>query len=148
MKISDILRPNDVLLIDNVDTKRQLLEKMSAAIAQGTKIDAMTMFDIVWERENLGTTAFGGGTALPHGRIPGLDNVKGMFAKLGKGLDFEAKDGKEVDLVFMLISPENSGADHLSALAQISKIVKDEKNCEKIRQAQTVAEIYQILIQD
>lgn len=145
MKISDILTISDVMVIDNVDSKKQLLKDMSIKIAEGTNIDGRSAFDVIVERENLGSTGFGGGTALPHGRIPGLKKLKGVFAKLNQAINFDASDNQPVDLFFMLISPENSGADHLSALAQISKIIKDEECCDKIRKAQTSDEIYRIL---
>ncbi len=148
MKISDILTDNDVIIINNAASKRQLLKEMSIKIAEGTGIDDRSMFDIILERENLGATAFGGGTAVPHGRIPELKHLKGLFAKLQKGIDFEADDNQPVDLVFMLVSPENSGADHLSALAQISKIIKDEEVCDQLRNAESTKEIYRILTQN
>ncbi len=148
MKISDILTANDVIVINNAASKRQLLKEMSIKIAEGTGIDDRSMFDIILERENLGSTAFGGGTAVPHGRIPELKQLKGLFAKLQKGIDFEADDNQPVDLVFMLVSPENSGADHLSALAQISKIIKDEEICGQLRNAGSTEEIYRILTQN
>ncbi len=148
MKISDILTDNDVIVINNAASKRQLLKEMSIKIAEGTGIDDRSMFDIILERENLGSTAFGGGTAVPHGRIPELKQLKGLFAKLQKGIDFEADDNQPVDLVFMLLSPENSGADHLSALAQISKIIKDEEICDQLRNADSTEEIYRILTQN
>ena len=137
MKISDILTDSDVVIIDEVDSKKQLLKQMSMKIAEGTDIDARNMFDIIVERENLGSTGFGGGAALPHGRVPGLKQIKGVFARLNKGVDFNASDDKPVDLFFMLVSPENSGADHLSALAQISRVIKDEDCCDNIRKAQS-----------
>ena len=148
MKISDILTDNDVIVINNAASKRQLLKEMSIKIAKGTGIDDRSMFDIILERENLGSTAFGGGTAVPHGRSPELKQLKGLFAKLQKGIDFEADDNQPVDLVFMLVSPENSGADHLSALAQISKIIKDEEVCDQLRNAESTKEIYRILTQN
>ena len=148
MKISDILTDNDVIVINNAASKRQLLKEMSIKIAEGTGIDDRSMFDIILERENLGSTAFGGGTAVPHGRIPELKHLKGLFAKLQKGIDFEADDNQPVDLVFMLVSPENSGADHLSALAQSSKIIKDEEVCDQLRNAESTKEIYRILTQN
>ena len=148
MKISDILTANDVIVINNAASKRQLLKEMSIKIAEGTGIDDRSMFDIILERENLGSSAFGGGTAVPHGRIPELKQLKGLFAKLQKGIDFEADDNQPVDLVFMLVSPENSGADHLSALAQISKIIKDEEICGQLRNAGSTEEIYRILTQN
>lgn len=145
MKISDILSGNDIVIINDTLSKKQLLQEMTAKLAQGTGIDERSMLDIITERENLGSTAFGGGTALPHGRVPGLKNLKGIFAKLGTGIDFEAADNRPVDLLFMLVSPENSGADHLSALAQISRVIKNDDVCIKIREAQTSDEIYRIL---
>ena len=148
MKISDILTANDVIVINNAASKRQLLKRNEHKIAEGTGIDDRSMFDIILERENLGSTAFGGGTAVPHGRIPELKQLKGLFAKLQKGIDFEADDNQPVDLVFMLVSPENSGADHLSALAQISKIIKDEEICGQLRNAGSTEEIYRILTQN
>ncbi len=148
MKISDILAGNDVVILDNAASKKQLLKIMSDKLAVGSGIDNLTMFDIILERESLGSTAFGGGVALPHGRVPGLHKLKGIFARLSDGIDFEAADGQPVDLVFMLVSPENSGADHLSALAQISKVIKNEEICAKIRTANNANEIYRLLTTD
>lgn len=102
MKISDILTSSDVIVIDDAVSKKRLLQEMSRKLAEDTGIDERTMFDIVAERENLGSTGFGGGTALPHGRIPGLRHVKGVFAKLNKGIDFAACDNRPVDRVLCL----------------------------------------------
>lgn len=145
MKISDILNSADVLVIDDNVSKRQLLEILSEQAAKSSNVDARTLFDILLERENLGTTAFGKGTALPHGRVPELKATQAVFAKIKNGADFEAADGQKVDLVFMLLSPENSGADHLTALAAISKILKDEELCAKLRKASDTKHIYALL---
>ncbi len=145
MKISDILSADDVCTVVGIEAKKALLDAAGEKLAKKTGVDKLTMFDVIQERENLGSTAFGGGTALPHGRIPGLSNLKGLFVRLDKGIDFNAADGKPVDLLFFLVSPENSGADHLSALAQISKILKDENRCAEIRNAKTAADIYRLL---
>ena len=111
-------------------------------------IDDRSMFDIILERENLGSTAFGGGTAVPHGRIPELKQLKGLFAKLQKALISKPMTISRLIWYFMLVSPENSGADHLSALAQISKIIKDEEICGQLRNAGSTEEIYRILTQN
>ncbi len=145
MKISDILKSSDVLVLNDVANKRQLLKDLAEQAAKSSNVDARTLFDVVLERENLGSTAFGKGTALPHGRIPELDKTQTVFAKISNGTDFDAADGQKVDLVFMLLSPENSGADHLTALAEISRIIKSEEACAKLRKATTEAEIYKIL---
>ena len=145
MKISDIMTEKNVVLGLKANSKRQLLQELSDKAAEITGINERTIFDIVLERENLGSTGFGGGTALPHGRIPELDKVYGLFAKLNAPVDFEAVDNKPVDLVFLLLSPEGSGADHLTALAQISRILKDGNTCEKLRQMNNGEEIYALL---
>ncbi len=148
MKISDILTNSDVIILDGGVSKRQFLQDISNKLAENIGVDGRAMFDIIAEREHLGSTGFGGGTALPHGRVPGLKRLKAIFAKLNKGIDFEADDNQPVDLFFILVSPENSGADHLSALAQISKIIKDKERCDKIREAKSCNDIYQLLISD
>ena len=145
MKISDIMTEKNVVLGLKANSKRQLLQELASKAAELTGINERTIFDIVLERENLGSTGFGGGTALPHGRIPELDKVYGLFAKLNAPVDFEAVDNKPVDLVFLLLSPESNGADHLTALAQISRILKDEETCAKLRAASSKEEIQALL---
>jgi PTS system nitrogen regulatory IIA component len=145
MKISDILNVADVITLDDISSKRELLQNLTTQAAKTANVDGRTLFDVVLERENLGTTAFGKGTALPHGRIPELNKIQTVFAKVNGGADFDAADGQKVDLVFMLLSPENSGADHLMALAEMSKLIKNESTCSKLRKATSSSEIYKIL---
>lgn len=145
MKLSDILHATDVLVLDGVSSKRQLLQDLADHAAKTAGVDARTLFDVVLERENLGTTAMGKGIALPHARVPSLKHTQALFAKIKGGVDFEAADQKKADLVFMLLSPEDSGADHLNALAEISRIVKSDTECAKLRKAASPAEIYKIL---
>ncbi len=145
MNIADIISKKAVL--DNVQaaSKRELIQCLSNRIATLSGLDDRVIFDAVWERENLGSTGYGEGVAFPHARIDGLDKVCGMFARLDEPVDFDSLDGKPVDLVFLLISPENSGADHLTALAALSRILKTEGSCEKLRKARSIDEIYTIL---
>ncbi len=145
MKLSEIMSGNSIFMGLKSNSKRQLLQDMANKAAEITGINERTIFDTVLERENLGSTGFGEGTALPHGRFAELDKVYGFFAKLNSPVDFEAIDGKPVDLVFMLLSPEGNGADHLTALAQASRILKDESTRTKIRQISSAQEIYAIL---
>ena len=135
MNIADIISKSAVL--DNVQaaSKRELVQSLSERIAALSGLDERAVFDAVWERENLGSTGYGEGVAFPHARIEGLEKVCGMFARLEE----------PVDLVFMLISPENSGADHLTALAALSRILKTEGSCDKLRKARSTDEIYAIL---
>ena len=141
MNIADIISKSAVL--DNVQaaSKRELVQSLSERIAALSGLDERAVFDAVWERENLGSTGYGEGVAFPHARIEGLEKVCG----LEEPVDFDSLDGKPVDLVFMLISPENSGADHLTALAALSRILKTEGSCDKLRKARSTDEIYAIL---
>ena len=140
MKISEIMSVNSIVLSLKANNKRQLLQALAEKAAEITGISERTIFDTILEREN-----FGGGTALPHGRLAELNKVYGFFARLHAPLDFDAIDDKPVDLVFLLLSPESNGADHLTALAQISRILKDEATCTKLRAAASDEEIYALL---
>lgn len=145
MNIADIISKEAVF--DNVQAsnKRELVQILSSKIANLSGLDERVIFDAVWERENLGSTGYGDGVAFPHARIEGLDKVSALFARLDEPVDFDSLDGKPVDLVFLLISPENSGADHLTALATLSRVLKAEGSCEKLRKAHSLDEIYTVL---
>lgn len=145
MNIADIISKSAVLDNVQVSSKRELIQVLSQRIASFSGLDERAVFDAVWERENLGSTGYGDGVAFPHARIEGLDKVCGVFARLEEPVDFDSLDGKAVDLVFMLVSPENSGADHLTALAALSRILKTEGSCEKLRKARSIDEIYTVL---
>ncbi len=145
MKISEIMNENCIVVGIKAQNKRQLLQELAQKASEITQISERTIFDSLLERENLGSTGFGGATALPHARIAEAGKVSGIFAKLNTPIDFDAVDGKPVDLIFMLISPEGSGADHLTALAKASRILKDEATCNKIRQISKCEEIYALL---
>lgn len=145
MNISEIMTEKNIFVGIKAGSKRELLQEMSANIAALTKLDERTVFDTLLERENLGSTGFGGGTALPHGRFAGLDKVHAFLCRTASPIAFEAIDDKPVDLIVFLLSPEDSGADHLTALAKISRVLKDETTCAKIRQMSSAIEIYALL---
>ena len=145
MNVADIISKNAVLDNVQVSNKRELIQSLAEKMASLCGLDERTIFDAVWERENLGSTGYGEGVAFPHARIEGLSKVCVMFARLDDAVDFDAIDGKKVDLVFLLVSPENSGADHLTALASLSRILKTEGSCEKLRKARSVDELYAVL---
>ena len=145
MKISDILSQNTIITSLKADTKRELLKEMSAKLAHHENIDFHLVEDAMLERETLGSTGYGEGVAFPHARIEGAKRVKAYFTKLSSPIEFDSVDGEGVDLVFMLVSPENSGADHLQALATLSKAMHNKAMCAKLRKATTKDEIYKIL---
>jgi PTS system nitrogen regulatory IIA component len=145
MKISDIMSIDSILLSVKAKNKRQLLEEVAHLAAEKTKIDERTIFDAIWERENLGSTGLGNGVALPHGRLAELNKVYVFFVKLTSAIDFNAIDNKPIDIMFMLLSPESSGADHLTALAKISRVLKDNTLIDKLRKVTDAEEIYALL---
>ena len=145
MRLSEIMSANSVVLSLKSNNKRQLLQELAQKASEITGINDRTIFDTILERENLGSTGFGGGTALPHGRIRELDKVFSLFVRLNSPVDFDSIDNKPVDLIFLLLSPESNGADHLTALAQISRVLKDEETCAKLRAAKSKEEIYALL---
>ncbi len=145
MNISNILTEKSIFVGLKSGSKREFLQDLAQKASEFTNIDALTIFDAILERENLGSTGFGGGTALPHGRFADLNKVYAFFAKPTYPLDFDAIDNKPVDTVFLLMSPENSGADHLTALAMLSRILKDESTCNKLREISDSTGIYALL---
>ncbi len=145
MKISDIIKKSNVYADLKSGSKRNLLQELAQKAAVETGINERTIFDALLERENLGTTGFGGGTALPHARLENLDKIYGFFAKLETPMSYDSVDNRPVDLVFMLLSPDSSGADHLTALAQISRLLKNENTCEKLRSTNNPEELYALL---
>lgn len=145
MKLSDIVSQNTILASIKADNKSELLHEMSVKLGHHENIDEQTVEDAMLEREKLGSTGYGAGVAFPHARIEGAKRVKAYFAKLAAPVEFDAVDGLGVDLVFMLVSPENSGADHLEALAALSKAMRNKTLCAKLRKATTKDEIYKLL---
>lgn len=145
MNITDIMTEKNIFIGLKVNGKRDLLQEIASKIAERSGLDERTIFDTLLERESLGSTGFGSGVALPHGRFSDLDKVQAYLFKTSSPVDFEAIDNKPVDLLFVLISPEDSGADHLTALAQISRILKDEGICSQLRQMNTPLEIFALL---
>ena len=104
-----------------------------------------SIFEALLERERLGTTGIGAGTAVPHARLPGLVQLHGIFARLEKPIDFEAIDDRPVDLIFALLTPDGAGADHLKALARVSRLLRDRAICEKLRGTDRADALYALL---
>jgi PTS system nitrogen regulatory IIA component len=133
MDISDLLRPGSVIANLRMNSKKQALQELARRAAGLTGLPERAIFDTLWERERLGSTGMGMGTAIPHGKIAGLTQPFGMFVRLEKPMDFEAVDEQPVDIIFVLLTPEDAGADHLKALARISRLFRDRAMCDKLR---------------
>jgi len=145
MNITNLLQEKNIFLGLKSGSKREFLQDLAQRASNCCSIDALTLFDAIMERENLGSTGMGNGVAIPHGRFCELDHPLVFFARPTDAVEFDSIDGKPVDLVFLLISPENSGADHLTALALLSRCLKDNSICERLRQMATSTEIYALL---
>jgi len=117
--------------------KRSLLQQLANLAAQRLGLDAGAVNAGLTEREQLGSTGFGQGVAIPHAKIDGLARIYGLFARLGEPVDFKAIDGRPVDLVFLLLSPPGAGAEHLKALAAISRVTRDAATLERLRGARS-----------
>jgi PTS system nitrogen regulatory IIA component len=145
MNISDLLAPDAVLTGLKVQSKKQLLQELSAKAHLVTGLPERRIFETLIERERLGTTGVGSGIAIPHGRIAEAGKITGIFARLETGIDYEAVDSQPVDLVFMLLAPESAGADHLKALARVSRLLRNQATCEKLRAAGSAEALYALL---
>jgi PTS system nitrogen regulatory IIA component len=145
MNIQDLLAPDAVLSGFKVQSKKQLLQELAARASLLTRLPERRIFETLMERERLGTTGVGQGVAIPHGRLSDVKGIHGVFAKLDSPLDYDAVDNQPVDLVFMLLAPEGAGADHLKALARVSRLLRNQQACEKLRAAKSTEAIYAIL---
>lgn len=148
MNIADLLAPDAVLPALKAQSKKQLLQELAARSHALTHLSERRIFETLVERERLGTTGVGSGIAIPHGRMSEAKAITGIFARLENPVDYEAVDSQPVDLVFMLLAPENAGADHLKALARVSRLLRDKQTCEMLRSAPTAEAIYAILTGD
>ena len=145
MEIVDLLTPAGVIPNLRATSKRQALQELAKRAAALTGRHERQIFDVLLERERLGTTGIGMGTAIPHGRLPDLPNLYGLFARLEKPIDFEAIDDHPVDLIFLLLTPDSAGADHLKALARISRLLRDKAVCDKLRGTDRADALYALL---
>ena len=147
MNIAEIVQPGSVLSPLHAQNKKQLLTELANALARVSCVESRPVFDALLQREKLGSTGIGQGIAIPHGRVPGLTKVHGVFARLSHPLAFDASDGAPIDLVFALASPPQSSADHLTALARVSRLLRDAATLAKLRGTDNPDGLYAILTQ-
>lgn len=145
MELQDFLAPTAVIADLRASSKKQLLQQLSHRAAVLTGLDERRLLETVLERERLGSTGFGGGVAIPHGKVDGLSQVFGMFARLGTPIDYDALDCQPVDLVFLLLAPQGAGADHLKALACVSRTFRDRAVTAKLRGSTSGDALYAML---
>ena len=143
----DLITPQAILPNLKAGSKKQALQDMARRAAELTGQHERAIFDVLLERERLGTTGVGHGIAIPHGKLPSLERVWGVFARLERPIDYDAIDEQPVDLMFLLLAPEQAGADHLKALARVSRLLRDQSMCEKLRGSDSADAIYALLTQ-
>ena len=137
MQLADFLDCDAIKTALPAGNKRSLLQQLANAAGQRLGIDPAEVLAAISEREQLGSTGFGQGVAIPHAKIEGLDRLYGLFARLAEPVDYKAIDGRKVDLVVLLLSPPDAGAEHLKALAAISRVTRDSGTLERLRGARS-----------
>ncbi|WP_373088592.1 PTS IIA-like nitrogen regulatory protein PtsN [Sneathiella sp.] len=148
MEIRELISPKTVFSGLKATSKKQALQELARRAAVITGCPERAILDVLLERERLGTTGIGKGIAIPHGKLAGIDRVYGFFAKLNNGIDFDAMDDLPVDLLFLLLAPETAGADHLKALARVSRTLRDKGRCEKLRGSHDADALYAVLTEE
>lgn len=145
MNIVDFITADAVVAPLRAATKAQALAELAKRAAVLTGRSEAEILAAVTEREALGSTGFGGGIAIPHAKLKGIDRIHGVFARLDRAIDFQAIDGQPVDLLCLLLAPAAGNADHLKALACVSRSLRDAATCGRLRQGTTPAALYAAL---
>ncbi|MBB4348889.1 MULTISPECIES: PTS IIA-like nitrogen regulatory protein PtsN [Rhizobiaceae] len=145
MALADLLHQDAIIPALKATSKKQLLQELATKAAKLTGVSEREIFDVILQRERLGSTGVGHGIAIPHGKLNGISSISGIFARLESPVDFEALDDEPVDLVFLLLAPEGAGADHLKALSRIARVLRDQDLAAKLRQTDSASAIYAFL---
>lgn len=145
MDVSDFITPDSIIPVLKANGKKQALQELAERAAQQTGLDERQIYDTLLQRERLGSTGVGNGIAIPHGKLKSLNRIHGIFARLGKPIDFESLDDQPVDLVFLLLAPESAGADHLKALARIARLLREPGLAAKLRASADQTALFAVL---
>ncbi|SDB51252.1 PTS IIA-like nitrogen regulatory protein PtsN [Bauldia litoralis] len=148
MDLGDLIAPEAVIGSLKANSKKQAIQAIAEKAAALTQLPEREIFETLLQREKLGSTGVGGGIAIPHGKLPELDRIFGMFARLPKPIDFEALDDQPVDLIFLLLAPEGAGADHLKALARIARHLRKGGVANKLRASTDKAALHAVLTEE
>ncbi len=148
MELADLISPETVFADLKATSKKQALQELARRAAERTGCAERSIFDVLLERERLGTTGVGHGIAIPHGKLSELPNITGFFARLENAVDFDSMDNQPVDLIFVLLAPESAGAEHLKALARISRTLRDQEICDKLRGTNNSEALFAVLTEE
>ena len=145
MEINDLISPEAILPALRVTSKKQALQEISKRAAELVRAPERSVFEVLIERERLGTTGVDHGIVIPHSRLANIDKLYALFSRLETPIDFDSIDEQPVDLICVLLAPESAGADHLKALARVSRLLRDQTTCEKLRGSDSADAIYALL---
>jgi PTS system nitrogen regulatory IIA component len=146
MPLTDLVAPNAIIPALKANNKKKAIQELAARAAELTGLGERAVLEVLQQREKLGSTAVGNGVAIPHGKLPKLGRLFGLFARLEKPIDFDALDGNPVDLIFLLLAPEGAGADHLKALAKVARVLRDPEIARKLRESRDAEALYAVLM--
>ena len=145
MPLTDVVALDAIIPALKVNGKKQALQELAAKAAEICGQSEKTIFETLMQREKLGSTGVGNGVAIPHGKLPKLSKLFGLFARLERPVDFESLDGQPVSLIFLLLAPEGAGADHLKALARVARVLRDPDTARKLNELRDAEAIYAVL---
>ena len=145
MTLTDLVAPTAIIPALKVNGKKQAIQELAARAAELTGQGERAILEILLQREKLGSTGVGNGIAIPHGKLPKLGRLFGLFARLERPIDFESLDSQPVDLIFLLLAPETAGADHLKALARVARLLRDPEIARKLRESTDADALYAVL---
>ena len=145
MPLEDLIQADAILPNLQAPTKKQALQDMSDLASRISGLPAREIFDVLLQRERLGSTGVGNGIAIPHGKLARASRIFGVFARMEKPIQFDALDGAPVDLIFMLVAPESAGADHLKALSRIARVMRDSAMTDRLRAARDSSAIFAMM---
>jgi PTS system nitrogen regulatory IIA component len=145
MEIADLLVPRGVIAQLRIGSKKQVLQEIARRAATLSGVAERPVYDVLAERERLGSTGIGRGIAVPHGKLAKLSRLYGVFARLERPIAFDAIDDQPVDLVFALLAPADAGAEHLRALARVSRLLRGAAICQKLRGTDSADALYALL---
>ncbi|MCA1792566.1 MAG: PTS sugar transporter subunit IIA [Desulfotignum sp.] len=147
MNLSNILRKESIVPDLVSTTKHGIIQELSRALATAANAPAQDIAAVLMEREALGSTGIGGGIAIPHGKLTAVTDVILGFGRSLAGVEYDSLDSRPVHIFFLLLTPENSSGSHLKVLAQISKLLKMEHFKQGLKTADTLDDIYDIILE-
>jgi nitrogen PTS system EIIA component len=145
MHLGDLIKLDAVIPSVKAANKKALIAELAERAGELLEVEDRPIYEALWQRESLSSTGIGRGIAIPHARVAQVRQMFGMFAKLDRPIEFESMDNEPVDLVFLLLAPESAGADHLKALARVSRLMRDPLTLDRLRSTKAKAAIHALL---